>query len=75
MGKIEIINKLISEKGYMSYLEIGVGKKRVCFKQIVCFQKASVDPDAKATFKMTSDAFFEANKEKFDIIFIDGLHL
>lgn len=35
-----------------------------------------VDPDrnSQADCIMTSDRFFEINKKKFDIVFIDGLH-
>ena len=34
-----------------------------------------VDPDIGGTIRLTSDKFFdEFNKNKFDIIFLDGLH-
>lgn len=33
-----------------------------------------VDPLLGGTHRMTSDAFFAANTEHFDLIFIDGLH-
>ena len=29
----------------------------------------------KVTFNITSDEFFKINKDKFDIVFIDGLHI
>ena len=36
----------------------------------------SIDPDenAKADYIMTSDEYFKNHKQKFEIIFIDGLH-
>ena len=39
--------------------------------------KISVDPEKNSehlTHEMTSDEFFEQNTDKFDVIFIDGLH-
>ena len=76
MKRTEIINQIIKEKGYTSYLEIGLGDG-ANFKNIVCENKIGVDPDVKLssnTFKVTSDKFFEQVDEKYDIIFIDGLH-
>lgn len=73
MNRITIINDLIRKHGYKSYLEIGV-KRGECFRDIVCEKKVSVDPVWPATFKGTSDEFFEQNADEFDIIFIDGLH-
>lgn len=75
----EIINFLIKNNDYRTYLEIGVADGNN-FKKIHCKKKISVDPGsgryhfAEPTFKMTSDQFFKKNKEKFDLIFIDGLH-
>jgi hypothetical protein len=77
MNKINIINHLINKFGYQKYLEIGVMFKKNNFDQIKCDYKISVDPGNYDTYdyNMTSNDFFEQNKEKFDIIFIDGLHL
>lgn len=77
--RTDIINYLIEQNNYKSYLEIGVldGKH---FHQIKCEYKVCVDPspknfDNENLYKITSDEFFEKyNGEKFDIIFIDGLH-
>ena len=43
---------------------------------INCEYKISVDPTptVPVSYSMTSDDFFEQNKEMFDVIFIDGLH-
>jgi len=72
-----------------SYLEIGIANPKDCFDHIQCKRKTSVDPskmydDVKIDYLMTSDNFFNSlengNTEfpanfKWDIIFIDGLHL
>jgi SAM-dependent methyltransferase len=84
--RTEIIQHLINRYGYKSYLEIGVAKGEN-FEAIKCERKVGVDPDpnSKATVKQTSTDFFETNItgdaingysliEKFDIVFIDGLH-
>lgn len=75
MNRISIIQAYINKYGYKNYLEIGVQAGH-CFSQIVCEKKTGVDPDpsSAATIHKTSDEFFVKNKEKFDIIFIDGLH-
>lgn len=79
MNRGVIINKLIEKNNYKSYLEIGLDDSKN-FNLIRIPNKFSVDPcigeysHAKPTHKMTSDEFFKNNKDKFDIIFIDGLH-
>ncbi len=79
MTRYDIINKIIESKGYRNYLEIGV-RDGECFKEICCENKTGVDPSpvsSDTTHIMTSDSFFESLEDdyKFDIIFIDGLHL
>ena len=37
--------------------------------------KTGVDPNNGGTHRMTSDTFFSKNENKFDLIFIDGLHI
>lgn len=82
MLRTEIINRLITKNGYKSYLEIGIGDA-ANYNQISCENKSNVDPcfdnydsqaEARIVNRCTSDEFFERNTEKFDIIFIDGLH-
>ena len=81
MNRTEIINYLIKKNDYKSYLEIGINAG-LNYQNIACESKTGVDPDRSAyhyfsTKKITSDEFFydlEINT-KFDIIFIDGLHL
>lgn len=77
--RFDIINSLIEKHNYKSYLEIGVYNPDGCFNKINCEYKVSVDSmvngEFPVMFKMTSDDFFKQNTEKFDLIFIDGLHL
>ena len=76
MKTADVLNYLIKTYNYKSYLEIGVQLGRT-FRKIKCETKVGVDPDpmCEVTFKLTSDKFFENNESKFDLVFIDGLHL
>ncbi len=78
--RTDIINALIQQFGYSSYLEIGVGNGQN-YEAITIPHKEGVDPggeedwDGRITYKMTSDEFFAAHGGKrYDLIFIDGLH-
>lgn len=91
MERYDIINSIIEKKGYKTYLEIGVRNPWECFDHINCEIKHSVDPGLEtnggenlATYHFTSDDFFSALKAgkidlpidfKWDVIFIDGLHI
>ena len=76
--KYDFINKLIKNFGFKTYLEIGV-ESGDNFTKIECENKISVDPNQHGytTHQMTSDEFFAQLPDdvKFDIVFIDGLHL
>ena len=72
-SRIEILNKIILSQKYSKYLEIGTFQDEL-FSKINCENKIGVDPFSGGTHRMTSDEFFISNKEKFDCIFIDGLH-
>ena len=74
-NKNDVINEIITNNGYTSYLEIGY-QDGDSFNGVNCDIKYSVDPNGKADFNGTSDDFFKQlpiNK-KYHIIFIDGLH-
>lgn len=85
----EIINFLLSQsKGKTRYLEIGVRNPDHNYNKIIADDKYSVDPGVEyegnpVDFKLTSDEFFEllinnkilSSNIRFDVIFIDGLHL
>lgn len=87
--RYDLINKLIDKFNYKTYLEIGVFKGE-CINEIKPYGgcwKVGVDPDPEsaATCHLTSDEFFNIldhngfeeikSDFKFDIVFIDGLHL
>ncbi len=88
-SRTEIINYLLSlKKDRTIYLEIGVRNPDDNYNSIKADEKYSVDPGVEfdsnpVDFKMTSDMFFQSldenkvlNKDiRFDVIFIDGLHL
>ncbi|MCA8991920.1 MAG: class I SAM-dependent methyltransferase [Planctomycetaceae bacterium] len=69
----ELINLLIDRFKYDSYLEIGCAGNRT-FSKIDVPDKVGVDPHKGGTLRTTSDAFFQENRRKFDLVFIDGLH-
>ena len=69
----DLIQFLIDKYEYSSYLEIGCDKDQ-SFSKIEISHKVGVDPISGGTIRKTSNDFFRANKKKFDLIFIDGLH-
>ncbi len=87
--RYDIINYLLYHLNReTSYLEIGVRNPEDNFNKINATKKYSVDPGIEyasnpVDFPVTSDAFFSGVREgnflspdqKFDVIFIDGLHL
>ena len=79
MNRIQIINSLIEKNNYESYLEIGVNtpaQPGYSHNSIKVKLKHGVDPNVDTTFKMESDIFFNTYiNQKYDIIFVDGLHL
>jgi hypothetical protein len=76
MERTQIIQHLINKCSAKKYLEIGMGGGHN-FHSIRCEYKVSVDPNptVHVTHRLTSDEFFNQNKEIFDVIFIDGLHM
>ena len=83
MNKYEIMNKIIKKYDYVNYLEIGVRHPDGNFNLIDIEHKDGVDPvpmgdNGEVNYPITSDEFFEFIKNhdiKYDLIFIDGLHL
>ena len=83
MTRTDLLNHLIQKHGLTCYLEIGLQDAKQNFDKIQCEYKVSVDPDPKAgaMYEHTSDDFFyfwqpneDDTYERFDLIFIDGLH-
>mgnify|MGYP001171967780 FL=1 len=72
-SRIEIIQKIINQNNFKKYLEIGCDKDEN-FSKIRVENKVGVDPFRGGTIRSTSDEFFKSNNDKFDIIFLDGLH-
>jgi len=72
-ARAKIVQDIINIKNYKSYLEIGTFKDEL-FNEIICEKKVGVDPFSGGTIKKTSDEFFSSNDQKFDCIYIDGLH-
>ena len=70
----DLINYLIKKNNYKDYLEIGCDKNQL-FSLVEIKNKTGVDPENGGNLRMTSDEFFKNNQKKFDIIFIDGLHI
>ena len=89
MNRVNIINKIQESCSFTKYLEIGVRNVEDCFNHITTPTKHSVDPGYEnpnnpATYPFESDSFFNKLETsqlnlppdyKWDIIFIDGLHL
>jgi len=73
MLRFELLNALVKAHGYTSYLEIGV-ESGYTFDRVAVQHKVGVDPNGLATLQLTSDEFFAANLEAFDLIFVDGCH-
>jgi hypothetical protein len=68
-----IVNSIIDRKKYETYLEIGCDKN-ILFNSVKIKKKIGIDPVSGGNLRMTSDSFFKNNQDKFDLIFIDGLH-
>jgi SAM-dependent methyltransferase len=69
----DFLNALARQGRATSYLEIGC-RNDDCFASIDVPRKVGVDPVSGGTVRATSDAFFAANTDTFDLIFVDGLH-
>ena len=76
VDRVALCNHLLVAGRLAAYMEIGCRNKRDMNDRILARRVASVDPDpnAGAEYCMTSDAYFRNHDEKFDLIFIDGLH-
>ena len=73
-----IIDYLAGRFNHKIYLEIGIHNgANFNSLQHPFRRKVGVDPDPLAspvTYRCKSDTFFELSPDKYDLIFIDGLH-
>ena len=72
-SRIALVNRLAWARPESRYLEIGCDDD-LLFHSVPLDKKIGVDPIKGGTHRMTSDDFFAANTDRYDIIFIDGLH-
>ena len=70
----DMIKFLQSKKEFKNYLEIGCDQDQL-FSRINIENKIGVDPVSGGNVRKNSDDFFLENKVKFDLVFIDGLHI
>ncbi|MEO8926998.1 MAG: class I SAM-dependent methyltransferase [Caulobacteraceae bacterium] len=74
-NRISLVNLLLSGNPGGNYLEIGCASN-LLFDAVMAKHKIGVDPVSGGTHRQTSDDFFAANPDaRFDVAFIDGLHL
>jgi predicted O-methyltransferase YrrM len=80
---LPFLKELVLITGTKSYLELGVGNKGKSFASVAAAVEKAVGVDALdrssvirfGTFiMMSTDEFFEKNKDTFDFIFIDADH-
>lgn len=72
-NRIAAVNLLLKKFENPAYLEIGCASNAL-FDSVPVLKKTGVDPFSGGNVRKTSDAFFEGNEARFDVIFIDGLH-
>ena len=73
VNRWDLIQALIDSNNFKTYLEIGCDSDD-SFSKIKVENKVGVDPHSGGNFRGTSDYFFSKNDNKFNCIFIDGLH-
>jgi len=72
--RVDFLQSIVRCRRVEDYLEIGCFQDE-CFSQIPVARKVGVDPRSGGTVRATSDEFFAGNTARFDLVFIDGLHL
>ena len=70
----DLIDYLIKKNNYLNYLEIGCDDDQL-FSKVKIKNKIGVDPVSGGNVRKNSDEFFLENKDNFDLVFIDGLHI
>ena len=73
-NRISVVNSALATiNPRAKYLEIGCASNSL-FNSVITTDKVGVDPISGGTLRMTSDDFFQQNKDFFDVVFIDGFH-
>ena len=72
-NRIAVVNLLLTRFKDPSYLEIGCASDSL-FNSVPSLRKIGVDPATGGNVRKTSDDFFATNMQRFDVVFIDGLH-
>ena len=72
-NRVALVGKLLCKFSKPSYLEIGCANN-VLFDGVYADYKVGIDPEKGGTKRATSDEYFSKNEEKFNVVFIDGLH-
>lgn len=80
LNKHDVIQLIINTNKFERYLEIGTANLG-CFNRTECKYKVGCDPrtspensEYRKLYSITSDEFFKMNAERYQIVFIDGLH-
>lgn len=79
--RLMVLFDLRQRFAYRHYLEIGTATDEVFAQMNGMLTKVGVDPASGGTHRMTSDAYFAANRAlpegeraRFDLVLVDGLH-
>lgn len=72
-NRIAVVTLLLSKFKNPRYLEIGCAANSL-FSSVPTTSQVGVDPLTGGTHRMLSDEFFASNRDKFEVIFVDGLH-
>lgn len=73
MNRTGLLNFLIQRYTYTSYLELGIDRG-INFAGVKLIDKIGVDIKKNATYRMSTNDFFQICDRKFDLIFIDADH-
>lgn len=73
-NRLDLIKLAIKKTNAKSYLEIGCENDEVFANIVDIPVKVGVDPYYGGNVRLSSDDFFSLNTQKFDVIFVDGLH-
>ena len=77
--RYDVLNWFARRIDARRYLEIGAASGR-CLERVNVVHRTGVDPNPRVEnpawtlVRATSDDFFATNRERFDLVFIDGLH-